>query len=198
MKNSIVIKTCIWLLLIFANTVGAMQQKFQPTIVPLLEATKKGDLDKVSFLVLKAKASIDQADILGNTALHYAAVKGFLDIVIFLVEHHASLNKANNDGDTPLHFAVLLEHIPVIQYLAQQIFTQSASIDLSNNDGETPLFLAAHEGRLRIIQMLIFYGADPTLQSREGKTPIDVALTNKTRAVLLQALHKNKDHSTQT
>jgi len=42
----------------------------------------------------------------GNTALHIACHRGYLDIVKHLLDNGADKNVTDNDGDTPLHYAV--------------------------------------------------------------------------------------------
>jgi ankyrin repeat protein len=51
------------------------------------------------------------------TALHYAADRGFLEVVKLLVEHGANKQAEDKEGQTPLDFAEACEHEEVIAYL---------------------------------------------------------------------------------
>lgn len=51
-------------------------------------------------------AYADAEDERGNTALHYAAARGNLELCAFLTQDcGADVNHKNFNGDTPLHFA---------------------------------------------------------------------------------------------
>ena len=52
----------------------------------------------------------------GDTVLHYAAKKGLLDLLKFMINHHnCNLMATNKRGETILHCAI--EHIEVVTYL---------------------------------------------------------------------------------
>ncbi len=52
-------------------------------------------------------------------------------------------------------------------------------IDVQDDKGLTALHIAATKGDVRIIQMLIGFGADPNIPSREGQTPLMAAMDEK-------------------
>ena len=52
-----------------------------------------------------------------NTALHYAAAKGYIEIVEYLLEKRASINAKNIHGVNPLFLAVQSQHVEIVQKL---------------------------------------------------------------------------------
>lgn len=52
------------------------------------------------FLSLKEKM-LDETDGLGNTALHYAAMNGHIDVAVVLLRRGADIKVKNNQRETP-------------------------------------------------------------------------------------------------
>lgn len=64
-------------------------------------SAKQGRADDVKELI--GKIDINLGDSLGNTALHYAAHAGHLQVVTLLVSSKANVNAKNKQGETPIH-----------------------------------------------------------------------------------------------
>jgi len=71
----------------------------------LLKAARKGDVEQVR-LCLSTNVAIDEADKGDNSALHWAARRGHLDVVRELLSAGAALGIKNRDGATPRELAV--------------------------------------------------------------------------------------------
>jgi ankyrin repeat protein len=72
----------------------------------LVEAVKAGDLARVQKLLQDNPKLINQKDAsFSATPLHYAALKGNLEMVQLLVSRGADLKAVNRDGETPLQVA---------------------------------------------------------------------------------------------
>lgn len=71
----------------------------------------------------------------GNTLLHYAANRGYLDIVTLLLKKGADINARDKDGRTPLHEAMAYRRYDVARFLVEN----GADMTLKNKNGETPL-----------------------------------------------------------
>ena len=113
-------------------------------VTKLLEAKRKGEL-------------LEKDNTAGESPLHRACEKGFLDIVIYLHQAGADMDKRINDaqtswGDTPLHKAVLGGQLHVVTYLVEEA---GAVIDSVDEDDNTPLHKAAYKGFLPIVEYLI-------------------------------------------
>ncbi|MGB9602646.1 MAG: ankyrin repeat domain-containing protein [Limisphaerales bacterium] len=68
-------------------------------------AAENGDLETVKKLVGQDAKLIDAPDREGKTPLHYAAAKGHLAVVEWLVKNGANVNARNSSGITPLYLA---------------------------------------------------------------------------------------------
>jgi len=105
-----------------------------------INAIKNGDLETVKQIINFDNAIVNEPDERGQKPLYYAADKGFLPIVKYLVEHGALINDTDINhggyGITPLHVACLEEkNLPVVIYLVEQ----GGDLNLGNYTGVTPL-----------------------------------------------------------
>ena len=115
----------------------------------------------------------------GDTVLHYAAKKGLLDLLKFMINHHnCNLMATNWWGETTLHCAV--EHnqrIEVVKYLINECNCNPMA---TNKLGETILHIAANKSYLATIEYLLSTGrCDPLVKDNEGRTPIQRANLKK-------------------
>lgn len=124
--------------------------KFCPEQSLLSVASQNNHIGIVKYLIDK-KAKIEDQDEYGSTPLHYAALKGNLDIVKLLLENGANVNmkaskkfvriygietqKITGTHETPLHNACRLGHLDVVKYL----ISKGASLDAVDYYGRTPL-----------------------------------------------------------
>ena len=90
----------------------------------------------------------------GDTVLHYAATKGLLEMLKFMINHHnCNLMATNKRDETILHRAV--EHTEVVMYLI--IECNFDPMTVINNDGDTVLHYAATKGLLEMLKFMINY-----------------------------------------
>eukprot|EP01096_Ripella_sp_DP13-Kostka_P013910 TRINITY_DN6148_c0_g1_i1.p1 TRINITY_DN6148_c0_g1~~TRINITY_DN6148_c0_g1_i1.p1 ORF type:complete len:255 (+),score=88.63 TRINITY_DN6148_c0_g1_i1:10-774(+) len=103
------------------------------TTTDLIEASTSGDFEKVSSLIASNPTPefVNETSSLGETALHMAADRGFLNIVEILVKNGANVNHQDGDGFTPLHMACTSGHEDIAMFLVQN----GARLDI----GESPL-----------------------------------------------------------
>lgn len=115
---------------------------------------------------------INQQDIFGMTALHYAAAEGNEPIFRLLLDSGANPQIKDFNGETVIHkFARVNINAP-IQYLE----LKGLSLDQSNKRGDTPLHIAASQWNAPQVQRFIERGANPNIQNYNGKSALHIAV----------------------
>lgn len=129
-----------------------------PGTTPLMRAARAGDAAVMKALLAKgADPNLTTKD--GNTALQFAAGVGYRD--------------KNTKGTE----AEALEALKLAVGLG-------LDIDRENNRGETALHGAAYRGADTIVQYLVDHGAKLNAKTKQGFTPLDVAMGKNVLAQL--------------
>lgn len=81
------------------------------------EAARDGDLQHVRRLLSSGQVYSSARDKNGNTALHFAAASGRVDIVQFLLLKGADENAVDWKGRSPLHIAAENGHVASMEAL---------------------------------------------------------------------------------
>ncbi|KAJ7499041.1 ankyrin repeat-containing domain protein, partial [Mycena latifolia] len=126
----------------------------------LYAAASSGDLPLLKRLFRNAldggnvepfSLSNDASGRTGFTALHAAASRGYLDIVVWLVQECGAMpDLEDKEGETALHKAALNGHLPIIKYL----LPGKADVNARDADGWTALHNACSKGYLDIVRWL--------------------------------------------
>ena len=107
----------------------------------------------------------------GDTPLHWAAWRNFLDVARALAERGADIHAKNDNGETPLHYAAWRNFLNVARWLVER----GADIHAKDNNGETPLHEAAQKNSLDVARWLAERGADIHAKDDRGNTPLHFA-----------------------
>ena len=95
------------------------------------------------------------------TALYYAALCGFNELINYLiVTHGEDVNAMCGRHGTPLHAAAYEGHLDVTHLLLDH----GADINLADFDGQTALGTAYSRNNLKVMRLLLEYGADADVQ----------------------------------
>ena len=121
---------------------------------------------------LRTPALLTAQDRFGQTAVHWAAYRGQLQILQLLVEAGGSLSQQDNDGRVALHWAVRKDRTRCVKYILQR----GSPLDVqTKGTGETALHKAARQGNIFTVEMLLVAGARRDMCTTHHQTPLDIA-----------------------
>ena len=157
----------------------------------LLMESVKGDINKkkeiyeIISLLVKSGLKINSKNIYGNTALSYMINKKNVKLIKHLIKLGADINIIDNLGNTPLHKAVLLSLFDRLKNkeldeILEILFQAGSDPNIRNNEGLTPLHIAVkphnqkdEKAAIQVIQKLLDYSADPSIEDRLGANCFD-------------------------
>lgn len=130
----------------------------------------------------------------GRTALIYASLYGYIEIVKALIEKGADtysiqtyVNIQDKDGNTALHKASLGGHTEIVKYLIEQ----GALVNAQDKDGITALMRASRWGYLEVVKVLVENGALVNAQDEDGETALMNASENYRNLEVIKVLVEN-------
>ena len=124
----------------------------------------------------------------GLTVLHYAAYKGNIPMLVYLMKFGASIMETTNFGKNVLHMAAEGNQPSMIIYL---ISKENQSHDCVDENGSTPLHRACYCGGEEAVDFLISLGADINVQDKEKLTPLHLAVLGENEKIVSKLLQKN-------
>lgn len=111
----------------------------------------------------------------GDSAIHFAAMAGNVDIVRLLLDHGLDVAMKDDEGKTPLHFAAIRGHLPVVKFLLEH--GADPRVVATGANGETPLHDAAVLGHVDVVRELLVRGASPDARDASGTTALFLTAT---------------------
>ena len=123
--------------------------------IQLLNASSKGDLDKVKSL-LKQGVDINTVYDNGDTGLILASTNGHVDVVEFLIKSGINIEAVNQRGKTSLMLASQDGNIEIVKLLIKS----GADVNAKDENEETALKWASEYGTLEVLNILLKSGAD--------------------------------------
>jgi len=109
-------------------------------------AANTNNSEQVEQLCLAGCVDVNSCDEHQRSALHFAAAKGYSDVVEVLLRNGADPNQTDRLGNTPLHLAACTNHVPVVTLLLRA----GTAVTTLDNNGRTPLQLA--KSKLKLLQ----------------------------------------------
>lgn len=152
-----------------------MQNRSTP---PIIQAAKNGDIEEVKRLLREHPEDVNQMNVLGLTALHFAVAEGHIATVDLLLNHGAAVNPGN-DGEsskymTPLMKTVSGNHVALVQMLLDRGALVNRKYRIKE---QTALHLAVRYCPFNeeIVLALLRHGANVDERDENGQTPLMVA-----------------------
>ncbi len=110
---------------------------------------------------------------LQGNSLWKAAKDGDVITVCRLLDNGADINQTNKVGDNALYWAVYSGSYDTVSCL----LSRGADVAIMTAK-QYPIHLAAAQGRQDIVELLLENGADPNVEDRQWRKPVDVAREN--------------------
>ena len=142
--------------------------------------------------------SVLATDIVGNSALHTAAVQGQADVVEALLSSlkFKRPGLANSQGQNPLHLAAMKGHAAVVgTLLGSHTFHDSAVNARTSNDGATALHVAVRFRQVSVVRLLLQsprFLAIGNATIRDGHTALHLAATRGNIDIIKALLESNR------
>jgi ankyrin repeat protein len=168
-------------------------------LTPLMFAAREGDVDSARVLIT-AGADVNATGGDGKDALGLALFDGNYEVASFLLDSHANANQADAQEFTPLFWAVdrrnmetapnfpwvvTTDPLPLIKKLLDAGANPNALVNNTPRarmrEGSprivyaTALMRAAFSGDLELVKLLLSYGADPHIVSKDNETSLMAA-----------------------
>ncbi|XP_034189831.1 uncharacterized protein LOC117608586 [Osmia lignaria lignaria] len=124
---------------------------------PLHECLECGALNIAFLLISHTPAGIMSR--YGETPLHIASRKNYVDMVAKLLEHGEDPSVQDAGGNTPLHLASARGFHQTVSLL---VTSPLAQLEKLNTEGLTALQVAAESGFVNAVRLLLKAGADPS------------------------------------
>jgi len=148
----------------------------------------KGLTNFAVFLVFEKEVDVNARNKYNKTPLYKAVVGRRKDIMQMLIDKLADPNIPDDQGNTPLHR--LASKGNDIE-LAEVLIKGGADINAKNYKDSMPLHEAVRNENFRMVEFLISKGAYLYAKDMLGRTPLDLARSDRMRQILMEAMKKN-------
>lgn len=142
-------------------------------MTPLMWLTVEGHRTVAQWIIDDVEADVDMRDTrYGQTALHFAAVKGRQMISELLLARNADPMSRDMSGWTPLHACARAGNTDVATVLLNVL--EPEQVNAAGADAQTPLHRAAFWGHAELAELLVRHGADIERLDSSGHRAYDL------------------------
>lgn len=159
----------------------------------IFELSAIGDSDSVRSMLDADPSGVLKRDRRGQTALHYAARCGHMEVIELLLKHGADVHALNKHGHEALAVAVEVPQPLVLQCLLEHDADPNAS---GGHFRGTVLHRAVLQRSLSMVSSLLVAGADPNRRDASGKTPLHDAVGTGNKKLVMCLLEDSRTDAT--
>ena len=131
-------------------------------------------------LLINSRTTLDTRMEGGWTPLHFAVQEGFDEIVAMLLVGGAGAQCETLEGATPMHLAAATGQAAILRRLIRT----GVDCDHPARRYGTPLHQAAFNDHVECVELLLSAGAARTLRTDDGRTPSELARSDRIRRLL--------------
>jgi WD40 repeat protein len=154
----------------------------------LMEAVINNSLVMTKIILSNEKTEIDlRDDVSGLTALMYASMNGFTNIVQLLLKKKANIYEEDFYGETAFMKASENGHLPIAKLLIRDEYINS-----QNFGGDTALIKSILENHINIVNFLLRRNADMYITNDCGENAFDIAKNKGVKEILELLLEYKK------
>ncbi|XP_059117066.1 ankyrin repeat domain-containing protein 7-like isoform X2 [Peromyscus eremicus] len=151
---------------IFAN-----EARYKPRKT-IHQAASEGDIKRLQRMINLGKHSVHDRDFKERTALHFACVYGWEEVVRVLLRNNCDIDAVDRNSITPLMKAVQNWSYGCMCTLLKH----GANPNCMDKNGNTSLHYAVSENNQKMAEYLLTYNADMEQKNKDGFTPLLLAL----------------------
>jgi ankyrin repeat protein len=171
---------------ILAKNSTAISRKDKHGFTMLHNAVRSGQLDVVKLLIERG-ANVNERVLnpFGSTALMFAAIRGFNEILLYLIEKGADINAVAGEGKiarTALTMSAWNNHIEILEMLLKH--GAKVNLKVENKTFISPLIWPAYWGRTEIVEILLRHGANVNGDDNTGSTALFYAVMNEQKRLV--------------
>lgn len=140
---------------------------------PLHHAAKIGNIEIMEILINNG-SDISKKNMIFVTPLMSAVINGKTNAVKFLLEKGADVTQRDMYDYTMLHIVsdTPSDNIDMVELLLKH----GIDIESKDNNGSTPLHIAVARGKFKVVEELIYNGANIRATNKIGETPYSISL----------------------
>ncbi|PSN51182.1 hypothetical protein C0J52_06044 [Blattella germanica] len=135
--------------------------------------------------LLKNGANPNAKDEYGNTPIHYAAEKKWMNVVECLLELECDIDCTNTEGETPLLKAIKRRN----EEIAIKLIQRGANPNAKDKYGNTPMHYAAEKELTNVVECLLELKCDIDCTNKNGETPLLKAIKRRNEEMSIKLLN---------
>lgn len=158
---------------------------------PFFLAVERNNVEilKVLAFLVYGKKNLNSTNESGDTLMHVASSKGFIESVRILRWLQVAYDSKNNYGQTPLYKAVENGNLEIIK----ELIDAGADINTQTDSKDTLMHLTAAKGNIDIAKLLIRNGIKTEVKNSIGQVPIYKAAQSGKLEIIMLLISEGAD-----